>query len=472
MNDKFMNGLLTLAGKMQSNRVLSAIKDGFIDNMPVVIMGSFCTLFQFIICTKAPGYISLANVPGMDWLVALTPIFTTANYGCMNFMAVTVCVLVAVHYAENLGHYGDRTVPAIAIASFITLVNTTASGTMTPAALAAASNGTLTAASNVDATATVPVSVSGVVASSYTSANGLFVGLIVGILVTLLYVKLIQSGKLKITLPDSVPPNVAASFSVLFPAVVTILIVSIVGFLVNLSGTNIFGVITAIFKPLEAIMTGLPGFLLIVFLMMLLWWFGIHGPNVMSAVYSPFLLKAAAGNNALYGAQIAPAVGASATVNGVQYTYSIINNPFMSTFFSLTGSGITGGLIIAILLFSKRDDFKAIAKLAIPCGIFNINEPIIFGIPMVMNPLLGIPFFLAPIVSVALGYLLTVIGFAPIMVVDAPWTTPVGILGFLASGGKWQGAVAQLLCFATSILIYAPFVIASNRQVPTEEAAA
>ena len=58
------------------------------------------------------------------------------------------------------------------------------------------------------------------------------------------------------------------------------------------------------------------------------------------------------------------------------------------------------------------------------------------------------------------------------MVVDAPWTTPVGILGFLASGGKWQGAVAQLLCFATSILVYSPFVIASNRQIPTEEAAA
>jgi len=300
----------------------------------------------------------------------------------------------------------------------------------------------------------------------------LFVGLIVGILATLLYVKLIQGGKLKITLPDSVPPNVAQSFAVLFPAVITIFVVSLVGFLVSLTGTTFFGVITAIFAPLKVIMTGLPGYLVIVFLMMLLWWFGIHGPNVMSAVYTPFMTAAYASNNALYGAGIAPVAGASATINGVTETYSIICNPFGSTFFSLTGSGITGGLIIAIFLFSKRDDYKAIAKLAIPCGIFNINEPIIFGIPMVMNPLLGIPFFLAPIVSVALGYFLTKIGFAPLMVVDAPWTTPVGILGFLASGGKWQGAVAQLLCFATSILVYSPFVIASNRQIPTEEAAA
>ena len=472
MNDKFMNGLLTVAGKMQSNKVLSAIKDAFIDNMPVVIMGSFCVLFQFIICTKADGYISLANVPGMGWLTTLTPIFTTANYGCMNFMAVAICILVAIHYAENLGLARDNTVPAVALASFVTLINTTATSTMKASALVAASGDVLALGSKATDTSTVPVSIGAAVQSSYTSANGLFVGLIVGILATLLYVKLIQGGKLKITLPDSVPPNVAQSFAVLFPAVITIFVVSLVGFLVSLTGTTFFGVITAIFAPLKVIMTGLPGYLVIVFLMMLLWWFGIHGPNVMSAVYTPFMTAAYASNNALYGAGIAPVAGASATINGVTETYSIICNPFGSTFFSLTGSGITGGLIIAIFLFSKRDDYKAIAKLAIPCGIFNINEPIIFGIPMVMNPLLGIPFFLAPIVSVALGYFLTKIGFAPLMVVDAPWTTPVGILGFLASGGKWQGAVAQLLCFATSILVYAPFVIASNRQIPTEEAAA
>jgi PTS system cellobiose-specific IIC component len=193
----------------------------------------------------------------------------------------------------------------------------------------------------------------------------------------------------------------------------------------------------------------------------------------MSAVTTPFLTTAYAANNALYGAGIAPAVGASGVVNGVKYTYSIICNPFASAFWGPTGSGITGGLIIAIMLFSKRDDYKAIAKLAIPCGIFNINEPIIFGIPIVMNPLLGIPFFLAPIATVSLGYLVTALGLCPIMVVDAPWTTPVGILGLLASGGKIMGAVWEfVIIIGASTLIYTPFVLATNRQSTDPEAAA
>ena len=100
MKDKFMNSLLTIAGKMQQNNVLSAIKDSFIDNMPVVIWGAFCTLIQFVVCQTGGVtdpktgeliyYISLANVPGLSFLEALTPIFTTANYGCMNFMAVAI----------------------------------------------------------------------------------------------------------------------------------------------------------------------------------------------------------------------------------------------------------------------------------------------------------------------------------------------------------------------------------------------
>lgn len=440
-----MNALLSFAGKMQSNKVLSAIKDSFIDNMPVVIMGSFCTLFQFTVSITDPGYISLAKVPGMGWLEALTPIWTTANYGCMNFMAVAIVFLVAWHYAENLGHGADKTNAAVALASFVTLMNTTATGTMTAEKINALNPA-------LNATADVNVTIGSAVASSYTAATGLFVALIVGIVSTLLYCALVDSGKLKIKLPDSVPPNVSRSFEVLFPSVIVILVFAVFGFVLNtFFSLNFFALMAKVMAPLQAIMTGLPGYLVIVVIIMLLWWFGIHGANVMGSVTTPFLTAAYAANNAAYAAQ--------------QPIPNIICTPFVSTFFSQTGSGITGGLIIAILLFSKRDDFKAIARLAIPCGIFNINEPIIFGIPMVMNPVLAIPFFLAPVVAVATGYFLTATGFSPRMVVDAPWTTPVGILGFLASGGNIKGALAQIISFATSILIYTPFVLATNRQV-------
>ena len=477
MKDKFMNGLLTVAGKMQSNKVLSAIKDAFLDNMPVVILGAFTTLFQFVLCQQGGVtnpktgeliyYVSLANVPGFGWLTKLTPIFSTANYGCMNFMAVAICMLVAIHFGENLGHTKDNTLPMVALASFVTLINTTVSGTatMTGADLIAANSGTAITVAE-DATVNISYSVGSVVSSSYTSATGLFVGMIVGILSSLLYVKLIQSGKLTLKLPDSVPPNVSRSFSVLFPAVITILCVSVIGFIANSFGMDVFSVINKLMAPIEAIVTGLPGYLVCVFLMMLLWWFGIHGANVIGSVTTPFMTSMMASNLALYQA------GKAVSASGVFYTaeakaagYSIIAGPFGSTFFSSTGSGITGGLIIAIMLFSKRDDFKAIAKLAIPCGIFNINEPIIFGIPMVMNPILGIPFFLAPMVCVILAYFVTSIGLCPLMVIDAPWTTPCGILGFLASSGNIMGAVWQIvIILGASTLIYTPFVIACNKQ--------
>lgn len=452
MKDKLMNSLLSFAGKMQSNSVLSAIKDAFIDNMPIVIWGAFCTLIQYVVCqtggVEDPKtgemiyYISLANIPGLTWLESLTPIFTTANYGCMNFMAVAICVLVAMHFAENIGHHNDRTVPAVALASFVTLIDTTVS--------------TITESGET-------ITISNVVDSSYTKATGLFVGILVGVLVTLLYVKLVDSGKLKITLPDSVPPNVSASFAVLFPTIITIFVVSVVGFIVSQFGLTVFDVITTIMSPLESIMTGLPGFVVACLIAQLLWWFGIHGSNVTSAITTPFMTKMMAQNLELY--QSGVDVTASGVYQSAGSQYSTIASPFSSGWTCPSGAGITIGLIIAIMLFSKRDDYKAIAKLALPCGIFNINEPIIFGIPLVMNPLFAVPFFLTPIITVCLGYLVQSTGLCPLFIIDVPWTTPVGLFGFLASLGNVWGAIWQVvIIIGASTLMYIPFVIASNRQ--------
>ena len=136
----------------------------------------------------------------------------------------------------------------------------------------------------------------------------------------------------------------------------------------------------------------------------------------------------------------------------------------MSCFSTITGAGITGGLVFAIMVFSKREDYRAIAKLAIPCAIFNINEPLIFGLPIVMNPILAIPFMIAPAVSASFAYLMTVIGFAGRMVVNAPWTTPPVLMAFLSSGGNVGAAVTQLICICISALIYIPFVLIANKQ--------
>ena len=127
------------------------------------------------------------------------------------------------------------------------------------------------------------------------------------------------------------------------------------------------------------------------------------------------------------------------------------------------GSGVTIGLVIAIIIFGKREDNKAIASLSLVPGLFNINETVTFGIPMVLNPILGIPFVFACLVTILVGYVLTVIGFCPVACLTVPWTTPPIVFGFLATGANVMGAVTQAILIVVSTVIYTPFLIAYEK---------
>lgn len=436
MKDKLMNGLLSVAGAMQTQRHLAAIKNAFMSLLPIIIIGSFCTLFSNVICSTTPGYFSLANIPGLGFLGKLNPMFTAANYGTMNFIAIGCVILIAMELGEYYG-ITDKALPVVALGAYISLCAFTASGK--------AADGS-------------EVIVTNVLSRIYTNAQGLFVGMFASIAATELYCRLVKSGKLEIHMPDSVPSNVARSFSILFPSLLTIIVIAGVGMAFEMiTGMTLFNAITAfIQRPLSNILTSFPGYVTLIFITTVLWSFGIHGTQVTKAVYEPILLAAFAENEAAYAAGTA--------------IPNIISTPFMSCFSTVTGAGITGGLIIAIMIFSKRADYKAIAKLAIPCAIFNINEPLIFGLPIVMNPIMAIPFMIAPAVSATFAYVMTNIGFSGRMVVNAPWTTPPGLMAFLCSGGNIGAAVTQILCILLAFLIYIPFVLAANKQqVETEE---
>lgn len=438
MNEKFMNVMLTVAAKIGNNRYLAAIRDAFTDLMPIIIVGSFCTLFSNVVCNTTPGYMSLANVPGLSWLGLFKPLFVAANYGTMNMMSIGVVILLSAKVAESFGNK-DKVVSITALGAFISLCVTSVTAT----ALESGEE----------------VVVANVLSSDYTSAKGLFVAMLCGIFSALIYVKLVESGKLEIHMPDSVPPNIARSFAVLFPAFITIFIIAAVGFAFELLlNVTLFQAITNFIQtPLKNVLTGLPGFLFLIFCTVLLWFFGIHGTQTLKAVYEPVLLAAFAENEAAYAAGEA--------------IPNIISTPFMSNFATVTGAGITGGLLLAILIFSKREDYRSIAKLSIPCGLFNINEPVTFGLPIVMNPIMGIPFMIAPVVTSAFGYFMTSIGFCGRMVVNAPWTTPPGLMAFMASGGSFGAVITQILAVLISFLIYTPFVLISNKQAEQDKTA-
>lgn len=143
---------------------------------------------------------------------------------------------------------------------------------------------------------------------------------------------------------------------------------------------------------------------------------------------------------------------------------NIISMSFWDTYGNIGGSGCVVGLLIACLVFSKREDYKQVAKLSIAPNIFNISETLHFGLPIMLNPLLMIPFIITPLATMAFGYFMTIIGFSDILVYAFPWTTPPFINAWIASGGSIGTVITQALCIVISIAIYTPFVIIANKQ--------
>ncbi|PEG86590.1 MULTISPECIES: ROK family protein [unclassified Lactobacillus] len=192
--------------------------------------------------------------------------------------------------------------------------------------------------------------------------------------------------------------------------------------------------------------TGIGGALAIGFLVPFFWFFGVHGGLIMGSLVAPMLQANTADNARLFAA------GKLSLANGAH----IVTNEFYNNFINLTGSGITIGLIVFTLVAAKSVQLKSIGKLELVPGIFNINEPFLFGLPIVMNPMLAVPFFLTPLVVAASTYLVIKTGIVPpLNGIAAPWTTPAIISGFLIGG--WKMAIWQFCTLLISTAIYWPF---------------
>ena len=278
MKEKLMNGLMGFAMFLQNQRHFRAIKNAFSALLPIIIVGSFCTLFSNVVCNTNPGYFSLANVPGMSWLGNLGPLFTSANYGTMNFIAIGLVILLSMELGESYQVH-DKVLPIVAVGSYISLCSTNIPVTLEDGSIFQLANA---------------------LSNQFTSAQGLFVGLFCALGSTELYCRLVNSGKMEIKMPKKVPKDVSRSFAILFPCVITTFVVSGIGMAFELvTGMSIFNAITTfIQRPLANVLTGLPGYVLLVFMTTLLWTFGIHGTQTLKAIYEPILLAAFAENEA------------------------------------------------------------------------------------------------------------------------------------------------------------------------------
>lgn len=280
-------------------------------------------------------------------------------------------------------------------------------------------------------------------------------GMFIGILATFFAVevyRITQKSGFKISMPPQVPSSVARSFEALTPTAVVLIVVSIITIFI---GVDVHSIVGKIVTPLVSASDSLVSVLAIVFLTQFFWSFGIHGWSIVGSLARPLWLVLLEQNT-------------TALVNGTE-VMNTAAEPFYQWFVMIGGSGSTIGLAILFAFFAKSAYGKALGKTSFIPAICNINEPMIFGAPIVMNPMLIIPFIVAPMANALIAWIATSLGLVNRVVASAPWTLPGPIGAFLATGNDWRAAVLSILLIVLSVVIYYPFFKMYDKDLEVQE---
>lgn len=403
---KFMEEKLSPTfAKLDKNPYLRAVKNGMVAISPFTIIGSIFIIIQ--------------QFPVQGWLDIVAPY--SAMLSVPNIMTIGIIALYIVFsIGYNLGKELDVDPLISGLTSFMAFM-----------------------IMQVDKNEFT-------LSTAYFGSKGIFPA----ILVSIFAVKSLQYFERKgftIKFPDSVPPSISRAFAALYPSIFISFVVFIVTIVFKV---DIQEIIIMLFSPLVFALNTLPGILIYQLVLTLLWSSGIHGNSVLSAVARPIFFSYFTAN-------------AEAALAGAPIPY-ITAAGFTQNFVSIGGAGATLGLIVC-LLFSKEKGYKQLGRMALPAGIFNINEPVIFGFPIVMNPVMMMPFVLVALVNTTLSYTLAHFNIIGRVIIDVPWVMPAPIGAYLATGGHIPSAIWSTMLIFISAAIYYPFFKVAEKQRINEE---
>ena len=423
MFDKLEKVLMPVASKLNQNKALIAIRDGFLITTPLIIVGSI--------------FLLIANFPIPHWSEFFSGIFgtgweswvTRVSGSVFDTIGFFTCLGTAYAYARELK---SDAIQAAAVASIAFLI-------LTP--------------NQIEVKGSDPISA---IAFSFLGTNGIFIGLVVAFVSVIVYSYTTKKGW-TIKMPDGVPPAVEKSFAALIPSALVMLIF----FLINI----IFGMTSYetahnfIYEILQVPLKGAGNTLFAQVIYSLactvFWFFGINGPAVANTVFAPIT-------------KVLTMENLDAFQHGKELP-NIFTDPFSNFFTNFGGGGSTLSLVIVMMLFCKSKRIKQLGRLTIVPGIFGINEPIIFGLPVVLNPIIIIPFILTPTLNLLISTFVTKIGLIPYTTgVSLPWTTPIGFSGYLSTGSL-VAAAYQFVLLALGCVIYYPFIKSLDRQYLKDE---
>lgn len=419
--------LVPITDKITSNRYVKILMDGFMGISALTIGASFFTLIRSL--PLGEGYTNFLIKIGV--------------YDILNFPILITSELISLYLILALGYFTARSFDKkpingalIALGSFLML---------TPFEAAA----TLISATGEEISGIV----SGVLPVSAFGSAGVFLAMIVGIISVRIYVYFDNKG-FKLKMPESVPENVTNMFETMIPATVIFLI--FMGVRVLFSYTSfgtaqsfIYGILQA---PLTQIGGGYWGAFLYIFIGLVLWIFGIHGAMLMYVAMGPIA-------NAMWAENMV-AFGNGLAAPHPEWLYMYFTN--------IGASGSTFALVLLMVAKAKSKHLQTLGKISLPTSIFNINEPIIFGAPIVMNPTLALPFILAPTVNFFLTSLVNKFGFSVLTGAMQNNYYPIGVLGMFATG-SWTGFAWTIILVVVDIIIYYPFFKAYDKKKLKEE---
>ena len=415
--------------KFVNTKAITALQNGMVYSLPFIIIGSI-----FLILGNIPIKSVADAINASGW----GAIFAQANNTTFQMMGLWAAIGIAYVYVKN-ENYEPLAPGLTSAAAFLMLQNLSIDNPLKAALTSGLTDGSMTGkvvTENIDKLPHALQSflespVTGVINTKWLGGDGMIAAIIVGLLVGWIYTMIMKAGW-TIKMPAQVPPAVSNQFTAMIPSGVIL-----TGSMLIYAAFNAFAhtdFLNWIYNTLQIPLQGISDS------------FGVHGGLIMGSLVAPMLQANTADNARLF------AEGKLTIAQGAH----VVTNEFYNNFINLTGSGITIGLIIFTLVAAKSVQLKSIGKLELVPGIFNINEPFLFGLPIVMNPMLAVPFFLTPLVVAASTYLVIKTGIVPpLNGVAAPWTTPAVISGFLIGG--WKMAIWQACTLLISTAIYWPF---------------
>lgn len=416
--EKLMEKMLPIASWVAENKYLLAVRDGCMLAFPPTMFASIAIIIQ-----NLPTTFGFADYLPTWILDFLNNFFGPVANATMNISTLFVVFGIAYHLAKNYGQ-SQLYSGAIAISSFLMLIplESTDSGTM------------------------IPLSKFG--------AEGMFVGMLVAVLSTEIFCR-IENANIKIKMPSQVPPAIAKSFETIIPGAAALLLMNLIRYVFTFTtwGNCVDFVYQCLQMPLQGIGASLPAILIVVALTQVFWWFGIHGTIVVNSVVEPIYSALSLENFTAYS-------------NGDPLP-NVLTSTFKGVF---VDCGLILGIAIACIIFVARSKrLNTTMRLLAAPSLFNISEPLTFGLPIVLNPTILIPWVLAPVAMVCVSYLAISTGLVPkTNGATIVWSTPVFLSGILATGSI-RGGILQLVNVVIGVCIWLPFLKMLDKQYLEDE---